>query len=67
VTETYNACSGGNDSAIIVLDEAGTVVETIAGFKFFIGEPPPRINPSKRMGWTFGGPQGWTQLQQFFY
>jgi len=67
VTETYNACSSGQDSALIVFDEAGNVVETITGFKFFIGEPPPRINPSKRMGWAFGGPNGWTQLQQFFY
>lgn len=67
VTETYNACSGGADSALVVFDETGNVVETITGFKFFIGEPPPRINPSKRMGWTFGGPNGWNQLQQFFY
>jgi hypothetical protein len=67
VTETYNACSGGGDSALVVFDEAGNMVESIAGFKFFIGEPAPAINPSKRMGWAFGGPDGWSQLQQFFY
>jgi hypothetical protein len=67
VTETYNACSGGSDSALIVFDEAGNVVESLTGFKFFIGEPAPVLNPSKRMGWTFGGPSGWSQLQQFFY
>ena len=67
VTETYNACSGGNDSALIVYDETGNLVETITGFKLFIGEPAPALNPSKRMGWAFGGPNGWTQLQQFFY
>jgi WD40 repeat protein len=67
VTETYNACSGGSDSAVIVFDEAGNLVESIPGFKLFIGEPAPAINPSKRMGWVFGGPNGWSQLQQFFY
>jgi hypothetical protein len=67
VTETYNACGNGSDSAIIVYDESGNVVETLTGFKFFIGEPPPVLNPSKRMGWAFGGPNGWSQLQQFFY
>jgi hypothetical protein len=67
VTETYDACSGGSDSALIVYDEAGNLVESITGFKFFIGEPAPAINPSKRMGWAFGGPNGWSQLQQFFY
>ncbi len=67
VTETYNACNNGNDSALIVFDEAGNVVESITGFKFFIGEPAPVLNPSKRMGWTFGGPNGMSQLQQFFY
>lgn len=67
VTETYNACSGGSDSALVVFDEAGNVVESITGFKFFIGEHAPALNFSKRMGWAFGGPNGWTQLQQFFY
>jgi hypothetical protein len=67
VTETYNACGGGSDSALIVYDEAGKMVETITGFKLFIGEPAPALNPSKRMGWVFGGPNGWSQLQQFFY
>ena len=67
VTETSNACSGGSDSAVIVYDEAGNLVESIPGFKLFIGEPAPAINPSKHMGWIFGGPNGWSQLQQFFY
>jgi hypothetical protein len=25
------------------------------------------LNPSKRMGWAFSGPAGFSQLQQFFY
>jgi hypothetical protein len=62
VTEQYY-CSQG--SAIVVYDESGNLVETITGFKFSIGEPAPVINPSKRMGWTFG--PGFSQLQQFFY
>lgn len=66
VTETYNACSGSG-SAIIVYDESGNYVETIAGFNFVIGEPAPALNPGKRMGWAFSGPGGVTQLQQFFY
>lgn len=67
VTETYDACNNGNDSAIMVYDEAGNLVETLTGFKFFIGEQAPVLNPAKRMGWAFGGPNGWSQLQQFFY
>lgn len=63
VTETYYGCGSG--SAILVYDESGNLVETITGFKFAIAEPPPAINPSKRMGWTFG--PGFNQLQQFFY
>jgi len=58
-------CNGSEGSAIVVYDESGNVVETITGFKFAIGEPPPAINPSKRMGWAFG--PGFNQLQQFFY
>lgn len=65
VTETYDACDNGGDSAIVVFDEKGNVVETITGFKFAIGEGAPAINPGKRMGWAFG-PQ-FSQLQQFFY
>jgi hypothetical protein len=60
-----NYCSGSQGSAIVVYDEGGNLVETITGFKFSIGEPAPVINPSKRMGWTFG--PGFSQLQQFFY
>ena len=63
VTETYYGC--GQGSAIVVYDEQGNFVESLTGFKFAIGEPPPVINPSKRMGWAFG-PQ-FSQLQQFFY
>lgn len=64
VTEQFYGCNTG-ESAIIVYDESGNLVETITGFKFAIGEPAPVINPSKRMGWTFG--PGFSQLQQFFY
>jgi hypothetical protein len=63
VTETYYGC--GQGSALVVYDEKGNLVETITGFKFAIGEPAPRINPSKRMGWAFG--PKFNQLQQFFY
>jgi hypothetical protein len=66
VTDT-NYCDGSQGSAIVIYDEKGNLVETITGFSFFIGEPAPAINPSKRMGWAFGGPNGWSQLQQFFY
>ncbi|MBV8798715.1 MAG: hypothetical protein JOY77_12040 [Alphaproteobacteria bacterium] len=60
-------CDGSQGGAVVVYDEEGNQVEAITGFKFFIGEPAPVINPGKRMGWVFGGPNGWTQLQQFFY
>jgi hypothetical protein len=63
----YFYCDGSQGSAIVVYDEAGNLVETITGFKFAIGEPAPVVNPSKRMGWAFGGPGGFSQLQQFFY
>ena len=63
VTETYYAC--GTGSAIVVYDESGNLVEAITGFKFAIGEGAPAINPSKRMGWTFG--PSFSQLQQFYY
>jgi len=66
VTETENACNGGQGGAIIVYDESGNYIETIGGFAFGIGEPAPAINPGKRMGWAYGG-TGFTQLQQFFY
>jgi hypothetical protein len=58
-------CDGSQGSAIVVYDEKGNVVETIAGFKFAIAEPAPAINPATRTGWAFG--PGFNQLQQFFY
>ncbi len=60
-------CDEKQGSAILVYNERGDLVETITGFSFFLGEPAPAINPNKRMGWAFGGPKGWSQLQQFFY
>jgi len=66
VTETYY-CGTTQNGAIMVYDETGTLIETITGFHFVIGEPPPALNPGKRMGWAFGGPGGVSQLQQFFY
>jgi hypothetical protein len=60
-------CDGSQGGAIVVYDETGAFVETITGFNFAIGEPAPAINPSKRMGWAFSGPKGFSQLQQFFY
>jgi hypothetical protein len=75
VTELHY-CDGSQGAAIVVYDESGNLVESITGFDpdigFAVVQPPPRINPSKRMGWAFGGPQssgkqGVNQLQQFFY
>src|ERR1700733_12587236 len=70
VNEPVNACTNSG-SAIIVYDESGNYVETIDGFQFasnVIIFPPATLNPSKRMGWVFGGPSGSvSQLQQFFY
>jgi hypothetical protein len=63
VTQTYSACAAG--SALSVYDETGKLVETIPGFNFAIGEPPPAINPNTRTGWAFG--PTFSQLQQFFY
>ena len=69
-------CDGSQGTAIVVYDESGNLIESITGFNpdigFAVDQPPPRINPSKRMGWAFGGPQsagesGVNQLQQFFY
>ncbi len=60
-------CDGSQGSAIVVYDESGGFVESITGFRFPVGEPAPAINPVKRMGWAFGGPGGFNQLQQFFY
>lgn len=64
VTDPNYACASSG-SALVVYNEAGTLVETITGFKFVIAEPPPVVNPSKRMGWLFG--PGFNNLQQFFY
>lgn len=69
VTEP-NYCDGNQGSAIVVYDEAGNFVEAITGFKVPVDvalSVRPRINPAKRMGWIFGGPNGVAQLQQFFY
>jgi len=60
-------CDGSAGSAIVVYDEKGNFVESITGFNFAIGEPAPVLNPRKRMGWAYGGPDGFHQLQQFFY
>jgi hypothetical protein len=67
VTETYYCTGSTGNSAIIVYDENGQQKEVIAGFKFPIGEGAPALNPSKRIGWAFGGPKGFSELQQFFY
>jgi hypothetical protein len=76
VTDIFYACTGSQEAAIVVYDESGNLVESITGFnpdiRFAVDQPPPRINPSKRMGWAFGGPNGAgdngvSQLQQFFY
>jgi hypothetical protein len=57
------------DSAIVVYDEAGNVVEAITGFSFSNASRviPIRVavNPALRMGWVDG--PGINQLQQFFY
>jgi len=70
VNEPSNACTGSG-GAIVVYDESGNYVETIGGFQFasnVIISPAPALNPSKRMGWVFGGPSGSVdQLQQFYY
>jgi hypothetical protein len=53
-----------------VYDEQGTLVETITGFHVptnVVLSVLPRINPNKRLCWLFGGPNGPSQLQQFFY
>jgi hypothetical protein len=60
-------CDGSQGGAIVIYDEQGNLVNTITGFNFAIAEPPPVINPSKRMGWAFSGKSGFNQLRQFFY
>lgn len=60
-------CDGSQGSALVVYDEAGNFVEAIPGFNFPIVEPAAVLNPGKRMGWAFGGPGGFSQLQQFYY
>ena len=64
VTQTYYACGGGG-SALYVYDETGKLIESIPGFGFALGEPPPVVNPSTRTGWAFG--PSFSQLTQFFY
>ncbi len=66
VTESFDACAG-HGSALLVYDESGNLVEDIEGFNFVGAEPAPALNPSTRMGWALSGPQGVSQLQQFFY
>lgn len=64
-----DAC-GGTSGSIVVYDESGNTIETIPGVPIAIGEPPPAINPNKRMGWAFGSSTNggeFNQLQQFFY
>jgi hypothetical protein len=70
VTELSDACNNGESAAIVVYDENGNNVETVSGFPYtsdVVSAPAAAINPSKRMGWVFGGPNGVSQLQQFFY
>ncbi|HEX4158529.1 MAG TPA: hypothetical protein VHY79_08635 [Rhizomicrobium sp.] len=70
VSELSEACNNGESGAIVVYDEGGNYVETISGFPYTnetVLASPAVINPSKRMGWVFGGPGGVSQLQQFYY
>jgi hypothetical protein len=70
VTELSDACNDGQSAAIVVYDESGNYVETISGFPYtsdVVNAPAAAINPGKRMGWVFGGPDGVSQLQQFYY
>ena len=70
VSELSDACNDGESGAIVVYDESGKYVETISGFAYTndtVLASPPAINPNKRMGWAFGGPDGVSQLQQFYY
>ena len=57
------------DSAIVVYDENGKLVESIPGFHFSNSSSviPVRVavNPTLRMGWVDG--PGINQIQQFFY
>jgi hypothetical protein len=57
------------DSAIVVYDEKGNLVESIPGFNFSNASRviPVRVavNPTLRMGWVDG--PGINQIQQFFY
>ena len=54
VTEHFYACNSSEGSALVVDDESGNLVETITGFKLFIGEPAPAINPAKRVAGRLG-------------
>ncbi len=57
------------DSAIVVYDERGNLVESIPGFHFSNASTviPARVavNPTLRMGWVDG--PGINEIQQFFY
>lgn len=61
-----DAC-GSTSGIIAVYDESGNLVESISGIPVQLGEPPPVLNPNKRMGWAFGAGANFSQLQQFFY
>jgi hypothetical protein len=67
VAEPVYAPTG--DSAIVVYDEKGDLVEAIPGFHFsnFSTVIPVRVavNPELRMGWVDG--PNLNQIQQFFY
>ena len=67
VAEPLYAATG--DSAIVVYDEKGNLVEAIPGFHFsnYSTVIPVRVavNPALRMGWVDG--PGINQIQQFFY
>lgn len=61
-----DAC-GGTSGSVVVYDESGNYIETIPSIPVALGEPPPAINPGKRMGWAFGSGANFNELQQFYY
>lgn len=64
VADPDYACDNSTGAAV-VFDEKGDAIESITGFKFFVGEGPAALNMKQRMGWYFG--PGFENLQQFFY